>query len=170
MAKDKKSGKNKSKSVSESNLATPWAEEKITRIKAILEKENKAIIPPKDRKAALLSIQYRMEYYLFTNNSAITRIRPLEEFLAAFLQTLQIPFKVFALAIDSTDANLKKYLVGQRRFTLDLAMKFGAFFQVPPELWMNIQAKNEVLRLQSDPEIREKMAGYHYEQVLLARK
>lgn len=170
MGKEKKIKKNKRKPGKTIEPTTPWVEEKISRLNAFLEKENKPVIPSRNRKAALLSIQYRMEYYLLTNNSEVEKIRPLEEFLASFLKILDIPFKVFALSINATDANLKKYLSGQRSFNIDLAMKFGAFFQMPPELWLNIQAKNDMLRLQANPETEQKYSRFNYENLMPAKK
>ncbi|ULQ51635.1 helix-turn-helix transcriptional regulator [Flavihumibacter fluvii] len=166
MAKSNKSTKKKERRLKLKKVVAPWTEEKLSRVKAFLEKENKMPIHAKDRMSALMSIQYRMEYYLLTPNSEISKIRTLEEFLAAFLKTLNIPFKLFALSIDTTDANLKKYLTGTRKFNTDLAMKFGAFFHIPPELWLNIQVKNDIVRLQEEKKLRKSYEQYNYENLL----
>ncbi|MBZ5859014.1 helix-turn-helix transcriptional regulator [Flavihumibacter profundi] len=169
MAKSKKIKKNNTIRGKREKAVAPWTKEKLLRVKAFLDKENKKTIPQKDRKNALLSIQYRMEYYLLTNNAEIRKIRPLEEFLLSSLKALNIPFKLFALSIDTTDANLKKYLSGARKFNIDLAMKFGAFFHMPPELWLNIQVKNDIIRLQEEKKLRKAYESYNYENLFLSR-
>ena len=166
MAKEKKNSNKKKDSDKGKKITSPWTQEKLSRISTYLEKADKSIVPGKNLKNDLLSIQYRMEYYLLTNNSDIRKTRSLEEFLRYFLETLNIPFKFFALSIGTTDANLKKYLTGKRKFTLDLAMKFGAFLHTPPELWLNIQSKNDIIQLQEEKSNRENYAAYNYENFL----
>jgi plasmid maintenance system antidote protein VapI len=166
MAKPEKSGKKAGKSTKAGKITAPWTDEKLVRVRDFLERENNKAIPQTDLKNALVSIQYRMEYYLLTNNADIQKIKPLAEFLAAFLKTLDIPFKVFALSIGNTDANLKKYLNGRRKFNIDLAMKFGAFFHTPPELWLNIQVKNDIISLREDKKQRKSYESYNYEHLL----
>ena len=166
MAKPDKTSKKSGKSIKAGKVTAPWTEEKLVRVREFLQRENNKSIPQTDIKNTLVSIQYRMEYYLLTNNAEIQKIKPLAEFLAAFLKTLDIPFKLFALSIDNTDANLKKYLNGRRKFNIDLAMKFGAFFHTPPELWLNIQVKNDIISLREDKKQRKSYESYNYEHLL----
>jgi addiction module HigA family antidote len=161
MAKEKKLKKNKAIMQENPFASAPFTIEKLSRLKELSSEEN--------NQNALISIRYRMEYYLLSDSAQITKIRPLEEFLQYFLQALDLSFRSFAQAIRFTDTNLNKYLHGSRKFNLDLAMKFGAFFHTPPELWLGIQAKNDVMRLRRDEASQKKYAVYDYLQLKTKR-
>jgi antitoxin HigA-1 len=162
MAKEKKLKKNKAVVEEKLPIAAPFTIEKLSRLKELSSEEN--------NQNALISIRYRMEYYLLSDSAQITKIRPIEEFLQYFLQTLDLSFRSFARAIRFTDTNLNKYLRGSRKFNLDLAMKFGRFFHTPPELWLGIQAKNDVMRLRQDETSQKKYSVYDYQQLIKAKK
>ncbi|MEO6548185.1 MAG: hypothetical protein ABIN94_09305 [Ferruginibacter sp.] len=73
-----------------------------------------------------------------------------ETFLQAYLTALNISFRTFATAIETNDANLKKYLSGERKFNADLARKFGHFFHGSPVIWMKVNQLNDLLELQAE--------------------
>lgn len=142
------------------NSATPAATD------AQLEKYFKAHVakrsPQRIVKNALLGVQYKMEEYLEGNDE---KYLSLHDFLSDFLKVLDLSFKHFALKIDSSDANLKKYLNGSRKFNTELAMKFGNFFHTNPELWLRVYLKNEFIQLNAAKK-DEKYAKYDYEKQL----
>jgi addiction module HigA family antidote len=112
---------------------------------AILLKKSKERNENQRRKIDLLTLKYQMEDYL-------TSIRSSEksagEFLKLILKTLKIQQKQFAEYIGIKPSNLSKLLKGERSINYDLALIFGKLFNHDPMLWIEIQAKNELNRLQ----------------------
>lgn len=95
----------------------------------------------------MAAITFRMEQYAGAEESNIKQEYTIEDFVEDYLGTLNITFKAFTHAIDSSDGNLKKYLKGEREFNEDLACRFGSFFHVSPLTWMRVQHNNDLLRL-----------------------
>jgi plasmid maintenance system antidote protein VapI len=121
--------------------------------------------PQRVIKNALLAVQYKMEEYLERDDIKANKYISLEDFLSEFLKILNLSFKHFAIKIDTSDANLKKYLKGDRKFNTELAMKFGNFFHTNPELWLRLYLKNEFIQLNAAKKDR-KYAKYDYEKQL----
>lgn len=97
------------------------------------------------RKIDLLTIKYQMEDYL---SSIETQEKSTGEFLKAILNALHIQQKHFAEYIGMKPSNLSKLISGERPINYDLALIFGKIFNHSPLLWIEIQAKNELDRLQ----------------------
>lgn len=140
-----------------------WSDEKLAKIKAFVKDHSEKRSPERKLKNEMLSIKYQMENYIDNDDVTIT---PLESFLASYLKALDITFKKFAILIDTTDGNLKKYLSGDRKFNIDLALKFSSFFHTTPDLWLRINIKNELLILAKEKEQISKYKKYDYEKVL----
>jgi len=115
----------------------------------------------------MLSIKYQMEAYLDDNDIKVNKLCTLETFVDYYLDTLNLTFKKFAISIDMTDGNLKKYLVGDRKFSIDLALKFAHFFHTSPDLWLKVQIKNELIELSKNSSQTKKYSKYDYEKVLI---
>jgi plasmid maintenance system antidote protein VapI len=165
MAKSKKQSKKKAITKEMESADSPWIREKKKKVSAVMEKIEMGKFPEQEIRQRLQSFQYRMEYYLLTPNKEIGQIRTIQYFLKSILAELGIPLKTFATSIDTTDANLRKYLNGDRSFSLELAMRFAAFFQIPAELWLNIQTKNAVIELQQDSEAMANYSRYNYKNI-----
>ena len=134
-----------------------WSEREITQLKDEAKKNAKKRTPEQRLKNELMTLQFEMEKYL-TDNTSTPRRLTLEKVVSNYLGILNFPFRKFALHLDTTDGNLRKYLSGERKFNTDLAMKFGHFFHTSPELWLHLQLKNELSHLK-----REKKQVKHYE-------
>lgn len=130
-----------------------WSAEKLANTKALVKTLAAKRSPERVLRNELLAIQYKMEEYAETDEKLITKPIPLENFLNAYLEALGISFRKFATAIDSNDANLKKYISGERKFNTDLARKFGSFFHTSPVTWMKVYQLNDLIKLR-----REKVA------------
>jgi plasmid maintenance system antidote protein VapI len=117
-------------------------------------------------KNSMSSIRYRMEEYLQNEAIREDELLGLDSWLKDYLKVLNLTLKKFADIIENKDGNLKKYLIGERKFSTDLAMKFGHFFHINPEIWLNIQIKNEMILLKREKEIAVKYAKYDYEKVI----
>jgi addiction module HigA family antidote len=148
------------------NDAREWSDEKLARVKAFIKDESNKRTPERRLKNEILSIRYQMEEYL-ENNVIDSRHRlTLETFLNSYLKILNLTLRKFATSIDTTDANLKKYISGERKFNIDLAMKFAHFFHTTPDLWLKVQIKNELDKLNQERKQMKKYKKYDYEKVL----
>ncbi len=104
------------------------------------------------RNVELLALKYQIEEYLQSDKN---EIKLAGAFLKQYLKTLQIKQTRFANYIGLKLSNLSKLLSGERPINYDLALILGRIFDVNPMLWIEIQAKNELDRL-------EKAKGNNY--------
>ena len=112
---------------------------------AILLNKTRQRTENQKRKIDLLSIRYQMEDYV---NSGTKDVQPAGVFLKSILKTLHIQQNKFAEYIGLKPSNLSKLLNGERSINYDLALIFGKLFNHNPMLWIEIQAKNEIKRLE----------------------
>jgi addiction module HigA family antidote len=112
---------------------------------AVLLKKSKQRSEAQERKINLLAFRYEMEDYI---NSDEDEFRPVGDFLKAILKLLQIRQNKFAVYIGLKPSNLSKILNGERPINYDLAIIFGQLFDHDPMLWIKIQAKNEMKKLE----------------------
>lgn len=138
-----------------------WSSEEV----ATLKQQAKTIAQRRSKeqglKNELMAIQFELEDYL-KEYAESKKLLTLENAVASYLRVLKIPFKRFAIHLDTTDGNLKKYLNGERRFNTDLALKFGHFFHTRPELWLQLQLKNELLELKKEKQQVRRYEKYDY--------
>ncbi len=97
------------------------------------------------RNVELLALKYKIEEYLESDEN---EIKLAGTFLKQYLKTLQIKQTKFANYIGLKPSNLSKLLSGERQINYDLALILGKIFNVNPMLWIEIQAKNELSRLE----------------------
>lgn len=145
-----------------------WSDSKLADMKALIKKESAKRSPEQRLKNELLAIQYQMEEYIEESDERNKKQYDIDSFLSAYLSTLNLNFKKFALSIDTTDGNLKKYLSGKRKFNTDLAMKFGNFFHTSPDLWLKVQLKNELIALKKEQKQVSRYKKYDYKKVVAA--
>ena len=142
-----------------------WSIEKLAETDQIAKEIARKRSHEMKLKNRMLSIRYRMEEYLQNQEINDDELVNLDLWLKDYLKVLNLTQKKFAELIENKDGNLKKYLIGERRFSTDLAMKFGHFFHTKPDLWLNIQIKNDVLLLKKEKETAAKYEKYDYERV-----
>ncbi len=99
------------------------------------------------RKLDLLALRYQMEDYI---NSDASELKTVGDFLNLILATLQIKKNLFANYIGLKPANFSKLIRGDRPINYDLAMIFGKLFHHEPMLWLEIQAKNALIKLNAN--------------------
>jgi len=143
-----------------------WGAEKLIEAAEIAKEIDAKRSPEMKIKNQMLSVKYRMEEYLQSQAINENELIGLDYWLKDYLKILNLTQKKFAELIENKDGNLKKYLIGQRRFSTDLAMKFGHFFHTKPDLWLNIQIKNDVLMLKKEEQTTAKYEKYDYEKVV----
>lgn len=101
--------------------------------------------PEQQREIAFNAIRYRMIEYL-QNDDTEKVIEP-GNFIREYLRAAGVRQNTFAVFIHSNPGNLGKLLNGTRKINYETAMILGSAFEVDPKLWLNIQDKNEMLRL-----------------------
>ena len=92
----------------------------------------------------LLALKYKIEDYLNDENK---EVKIAGEFIKQYLKVLRIKQNRFAEYIGIKPSNLSKLLKGERPINYELALILGKIFKVNPMIWIEIQAKNELLRL-----------------------
>lgn len=120
-------------------------------------------------KIELLALKYKIEEYLEKEDC---RIMLAGEFIRQYLDVLKIKQNRFAEYIGMKPSNLSKLLKGERPINYRLALILGRLFDVNPIYWLEIQTKNEFMRLKgkSDDDIKKyslrdllKMKGFDTE-------
>lgn len=139
---------------------------KAVEIAAFAEAHHRKRSPERLLKNSMLSVLYRMEHYVDDDQLTLEHLCNIEDFVKDFLTVLKINKTTFAQLIDVDGANLNKYYRSDRRFNTELALKFAHFFHTPPDLWLRIQIKNELLLLQKERQSDEKYIKYDYEKLL----
>ena len=125
-----------------SNKPKQWTESEIARLKTFAKDNAKRRTDEQKINNKLMALRYEIEEYL---NDSRSKPLTLEDVVWNYLSVLNLPFRKFAIYLDTTDSNLKKYVTGERKFNGDLALKFSHFFHTPAELWLKLQLKNELL-------------------------
>lgn len=100
---------------------------------------------------ALLSLKFQMESYISTKQPS-----PVVEagnFLKQHIKALNIKNKTFANYIELEESNLSAILNGKRRISIDLALKLGQLFDISPTIWLLIQSKNDLLKVEAKKKI-----------------
>lgn len=97
------------------------------------------------KEIELLSIKFQMQDYL---ESEETELKPPGDFLKEYLKALEIPQKKFAHYIEMNPSNFNKIIKGERPINYELAIILGEIFNNDAMLWIKIQAKNELKKIQ----------------------
>lgn len=145
-----------------SDVPKQWNETEISRLKEFANKNANRRSEEQKIKNKLMALRFEIEANLNNNRSKPLTI---DYVLKNYLIILNLPFRKFAICLDSTDSNLKKYVAGERKFNKDLALKFSNFFHTPAELWLKIQHKNELYALKESKELKE-YKKYDYRKAL----
>jgi antitoxin HigA-1 len=159
---------NKNKSVKPKKELEPnliWNAEKSNKLKQFIKTESQKQSTERKIRNELLSIQFQMEDYI-ENNSIESPMRILD-FVKLYLKTFKISQKELANIFEMKDANLYKYLVGDRKLNHDLVLKLSSFSHTPPEVWYYIQTKNDLNELRREKDIIRKYEKYDYKKSVL---
>ncbi len=95
-----------------------------------------------------ISLRLEMEDYIKSNNFAI---KPAGLFLERLLIIYNIKKSEFAEFINIERTNFYALLKGRRKFNNIIASKVGKTFSINPQLWMFIEAKNELKEYHCEP-------------------
>jgi len=98
-------------------------------------------------KVELAGLRFMMEDYLDSPNKDIISVG---FFLKTILQTLKIKQTKFADYLSIRPSNLSKLINGERSISCDTAIKISRAFNQPASLWLQIQAKNQLVQLERE--------------------
>ncbi|MEQ8553752.1 MAG: HigA family addiction module antitoxin [Cyclobacteriaceae bacterium] len=97
------------------------------------------------RIVELMGLKFKMEDYLTSKHE--DELKLAGEFLKAHLNVLKIQQNKFAHYIGLRPSNLSKVLKGERPLNSEMALILGKLFDQDPMIWLEIQTKNELIRL-----------------------
>lgn len=147
------------------NEPKKWSKEELQKIKSQAKTNAQQRSKAQKIKNELMTLQYKIEEYL-ADDTTISPKLTLEKVIADYLGVLDLSFRKFAIYLDTSDGNLKKYIIGDRKLNPDLALKFGYFFHTSPEIWLRLQLKNELLELKKEKGFLKQYEKYDYTKFL----
>lgn len=95
-------------------------------------------------KIELLGLKYHMEDYLKSQ----AKIIEVGVFIRQFIESIEIKQIDFANYLGLRPSNLSKILNGERRLNIELALILEKLSNINAELWLRIQNKNELRKIQ----------------------
>lgn len=113
--------------------------------------ENKSEIKIMDRMKSAL----HFEMWEYLNSHTNSSIQPTGEFLNKLLEIYQITKTKFAEYVEIERTNLQAIIKGNRKFNSLLAKKIEKIFEIPAELWLHIETKNDLAKF-DDKKINSK--------------
>lgn len=119
--------------------------------------------PQEKIKYELVSIRFRMENYIL--NEQPFQLIDAGEFLKEYLKAIGVKNKTFAKYIEIEESNLSSIIKGRRKINIDLAFKLGELFNMNPNLWLLIQNKNELHRI--DHQRKKRYSTYRLNDLLV---
>jgi plasmid maintenance system antidote protein VapI len=133
----------------DSRVREVWTGEDFENIDSLL-KQHYAQTPSIEKlEHALFAIKLDMQDYLIAEE--IIELKSVgtfvEEAIVACKQILNISKKTLAIYWETTSPNLSKYLKGERSLNAELALKIASTLDIPAQLLLDIQIKNQLLEL-----------------------
>ncbi len=89
-------------------------------------------------------------------------ITPGEILFEEFMKPLGVSINKLARDIDVPPGRISEIVNGKRAVTADTALRLGRYFEVSPEIWLNLQADYElrVARRESGKEIESRVRPF----------
>jgi len=138
--------------------------EEIKMLKRIIKADSEDYSEEEKMNFKRIGLHLRMKRYLA---EPIKNIKPVGEFLNELLEIYKVKKVKFAEIIDYENTNLHAVLKGRRRLNNKLASKIGSIFSIDPQLWMYIDAKNELAKYQKENKLLK--SKYSLEKLKQAR-
>ena len=107
-----------------------------------------------------------LEEYVQNDNQDFRKIKTIEFFVKDFCNVLGITKTQFAAYLEIDISNLNKYLKGQRGLNMELAMKLSCFFNIPADVLLKLQLKNDLISLRRKEKFSGKYDKYDYRKIL----
>jgi plasmid maintenance system antidote protein VapI len=126
-----------------------WTKEHSSNVQVVIKQHYDQTDPLEKLENRLFAIKLEMQDYL--QNEAITEIKTvgkfIQEAITAFKELLNISKKALAEHWEMTTANLSKYINKERGLNVELALKIASTLDIPAQLLLDIQIKNQLLEL-----------------------
>ncbi|MEM9719391.1 MAG: HigA family addiction module antitoxin [Bacteroidota bacterium] len=103
-------------------------------------------------KYQLFSLKLQMEAYLLNEHPLV--VISSGEYLRKHLEAIQIKHKEFASYVGLEESNLSAIVNSRRKISAEFAFKLGQIFNVPSEIWLRIQTKNELKELAKKSQLK----------------
>ena len=95
-------------------------------------------------RISLLGLKYHMEDYLQSKSQLVE----VGSFIKQFIKLIEIKQVDFAKYLELRPSNLSKILNGERRLSIELALILDKLSNINAGLWLRIQNKNEIRKIQ----------------------
>jgi len=128
---------------------------------AILLNKSKAQTELQKKRIELMALKFKMEDYL---KSEDMDLKFTGEFIKACLKITQVHQNKFANYIGLKPSNLSKIIGGERPISHDIALILGRIFNVEPMIWLDVQAKNELIKMAKSN--KNKYAKYSLDELI----
>ena len=114
------------------------------KLKMAIRERAASLKPEEKRQIELRAVRYRMQEYLQEPDPVAI---PTGYFIKECLQATGVQLKSFASYINSNPGNVSKIIKGSRKINPETAIILGNTFGTEPEIWLQIQDKNEIIEL-----------------------
>lgn len=133
----------------EANGRKNWTQKDFLETSSYIKELYDAQSPQEKLDNAVYAIRVGMEFYL---EEDISKIKTLGDFVAELLDVYKkfgrITHERIAKHWDLSASNLRKYIKGERSISIDLILKIAATSKTKPQLWLDVQNKNQLLEIQ----------------------
>lgn len=126
-----------------------WTKEHSKNVQAFIKEYYVQTNPVEQLEDRLFAIKLEMQDYL--QDETIAELKTvgvfIQEAITVFKELLNISKKALAEHWETTTANLSKYLNKDRSLNAELALKIASTLDIPAQLLLDIQIKNQLLEL-----------------------
>lgn len=137
-----------------------WTKEHSRNVQAFIKQYYAQTDSVEKLEHRLFAIKLQMQDYL--QNEDITEIKTvgafIQEAITAFKELLNLSKKALAEYWETTSPNLSKYLKGERSLNVELALKIAATLDIPAQLLLDIQIKNQLLELSNQKDYEKEFS------------
>lgn len=144
-----------------------WDEKDLDQVRSYLKVHSRNQNIEDRLNIEIKAIQYQIEDYI--QSEEVKEIKPIFVFIKQYLKLLRMTQKEFAEILEVRDANLYKYLKGERKLNADLVFKISAFSHTRPELWFHLETKNTLIALKRNKGTSKKYEKYAFEKHIFKR-
>ena len=120
------------------------SKEELQQIQLAIQSEANKYSPVQKMDHKLLALKFKIQDYLQEKDKNLVE---LGDFLRIALSILTVKNKVFASYIGIEESNLSALINGRRKVNFDLALKFERIFDIPADLWLQLQNHNEMKQM-----------------------
>lgn len=126
---------------------TNMSKEEYQELKAVIDRHIANTPPEQKRESEHFAIMIQMDAY--TRKNTKTEILEIGHFIKKILAIYNLPQKKLADYLGLNKSNFSALMNGNRKINYDIALKLAYIFGIKAELWLAIQNKNELWKLET---------------------